>query len=65
MRQLAGAQTLERGLDCLFALAKSNLPLSVSELAAIVNLPESTVYRCCGVGGARPGGANRNRVSVS
>ncbi len=45
MKQLAVAQTLDRGLDCLFALASSNAPLSISELANLVNLPDSTVYR--------------------
>lgn len=39
------SQTLERGLDCLFALASSNDPLSVAEIATILNLPESTIYR--------------------
>ena len=39
------SQTLERGIDCLFALASSDAPLSVPELAKTLSLPESTVYR--------------------
>lgn len=39
------SQTIQRGLDCLFALARSDDPLSVAEIAGVVDLPESTVYR--------------------
>ncbi len=39
------SQTFERGLDCLFALARSDHPPSVAEIAGVVDLPESTVYR--------------------
>jgi IclR family KDG regulon transcriptional repressor len=40
-----GSQTFQRGLDCLLALASSDHPLSVAEIAAAVDVPESTVYR--------------------
>lgn len=38
-------QALERGLDCLLALANSDGPLSVGEIAAATGIPSSTVYR--------------------
>ena len=38
-------QALERGLDCLMALANSDGPLSVGEIATATSIPASTVYR--------------------
>lgn len=42
---MAGTQALDRGLSVLAAVAAAPAPLSTSEIAALVQVPESTVYR--------------------
>ena len=48
-RSRPSVNTLEKGLDVLFLLARKGTPLTVSEIANILNRPTSSLYRIVAV----------------